>query len=651
MTKLLLSKRRVLIEDVRPEIDSGRYPVKREVGDRFVVSADIFMDGHDMLRAAIRWSTDGKVWQTAPMQFVDNDRWSGAFDLTQMGCTRYTIEAWPDEYGTWARDTEKKRAAGQDIRLELREGELLLRQILPRAKGLARRRIEDAIGGAGGADAAAVLEMLSAPDLVELVGTMPDKREVDRYSRELVVEVDRVGARFSAWYEMFPRSQGTDPTRGATFADCAKRLPEIRAMGFDVIYFVPIHPIGRTNRKGPNNSLHAGPHDPGSPYAIGAREGGHDAVHPELGTLEDFRSFVTQARQHDMEVALDFAVQCSPDHPWVKLHKDWFKFRPDGSIKYAENPPKKYQDIVNVDFHGADAEGLWLELKRVVLFWVDQGVKLFRVDNPHTKPFAFWEWLIAEVRSQHPDVIFLAEAFTRPKVMRALGKLGFGQSYTYFTWRNTKAELTEYLIELSQGPMREYYRPHFFPTTPDIMPYYLQTSGRPGFIIRLALAATLSPLYGMYNGYELCEDGYISGKEEYSDSEKYQYKVWDWDRPGNIKSFVTALNRARRENSALHHLDNLRFYTAQNDQVLFYGKIAPDRSHAVFAVVNLDPHNVQEAWIGMPLDDLGLPQDRPYVLTDLLDGHEWQWTGSWQFQHLDPRQNPVALFRVSLPSR
>jgi starch synthase (maltosyl-transferring) len=638
---------RLSIEQVYPEIDCGRYPAKRELGDRLEVWADVFTEGHGVVRAVVRYAAPGaKAWRDAPMTLVDNDRWRGAVDLTEIGRWRFTIEAWTDRFGGWAADVAKKRAAGQDVALELVEGRQLLDAARGRARGAVRRRLDAAAAALEGADPARQLALLADPALGATLAALPERPRVVRYDRELEVVVDRLAARFAAWYEMVPRSQGRVPGRGAGFAECARRLPAIRDMGFDVVYLTPIHPIGRINRKGKNNATVSSPDDPGSFYAIGAAEGGHTAVHPELGTLEDFRRFVAAARELGMEVALDYAVQCAPDHPWIREHPEWFTFRPDGTIKYAENPPKKYEDIVNVDFDNPDAGALWQALRAIVLFWIGHGVKIFRVDNPHTKPLPFWAWLIATVQADHPDVIFLSEAFTRPKVMRALAKAGFTQSYTYFTWRNAKQELIDYLVELTQDWSKEYLRPNFFPSTPDILPPILQTGGRPAFIARLTLAATLSSVYGMYNGYELCEAAALPGREEYANSEKYEYKVWDWDRPGNIVDFVTRLNRIRRENPALHHIKNLRFHAADNDQVLFYGKIAPDRRNAVFVAVNLDPHQPQEAHIDMPLDALGIAADAPYRLDDLLAGHSWTWTGRYQHLRLVPASNPVAIFRV-----
>ena len=638
---------RITIENIYPELDGGKFAVKRVVGDMLEVWADIFLDGHGQVKAVLVVTPPGASQPIEiPMTHSGNDRWHAACPLTENGMYSYKIIAWPDDYGTWLVATQKKLAAGQDIRLEIQEGRALLNTIFGKPtktqdKELAglykyfEQPAEELLKYAAIADNVA---------MVERYNTRPDQV----LSRVLPVWIDRKLAEFGAWYEMFPRSQGIDPTKSATFDDCIARLPAIKKMGFDVVYLPPIHPIGEAFRKGKNNTLNANNDQPGSPYAIGFEDKGHKDIEPGLGTLDDFKRFVKESNALGMDVALDFAVQCSPDHPYVKNHPDWFTIRPDGSIMYAENPPKKYQDIVNFNFASADRAALWEELRSIVMFWIEQGVTIFRVDNPHTKPFAFWAWLIDTVRTDYPHIIFLAEAFTRPKVMYQLAKLGFTQSYSYFTWRNTKYELTQYLTELTVDWPKEFFRPNFFVNTPDIFPYFLQTSGRPGYMIRVALAATLGTTYGIYNGYELCDGEPVAGKEEYYNSEKYEFKVWDWDRPGNIIPFITQLNTIRAENSALHAFKNLKFYYAQNDQVIFYGKIAADKSHAVFVAVNLDPFVVQETPIEMPLWELGLPEDQPYQLDDLLLGHSWQWHGKHQHLHLDPQSNPVTIFRVRL---
>ncbi len=640
---------RIVIEGVYPEIDGGRYPVKRVVGDRFEVSVDIFRDGHDVLGAALMIrQADSTDWVRAPMHFVDNDRWSGSVELIRNGGHVYTIEAWTDVYESWRQEFVKKRDAGQDVSLEAVEGGQLLRAA---AAGVAKddetalQRALKELDADPGADAVAAL--LLSESVRGIMGRCGPRADITTYFRELEVFVDRPAARFAAWYEMFPRSQGTVPGRSATFDDCIRRLPEVRDMGFDVLYFVPIHPIGRVNRKGRNNTLDAGANDPGSPYAIGATEGGHTALHPDLGTLDDFRRLVAESGKHGLEIALDFAIQCAPDHPWIAEHPEWFRFRPDGTIKYAENPPKKYQDIVNVNFYGAHRDALWEELKNVILFWIEQGVKIFRVDNPHTKPVPFWEWLIREVQTRHPDAIFLAEAFTRPKVLKVLAKAGFSQSYSYFTWRNFKQEFIDYLVELTQSESREYLRPNFFTCTPDILPPILQRGGRAAFQMRLVLAATLSSVYGIYNGFELCEGQAIPDTEEYQDSEKYEYKVWDWDRAGNIKDYIRRVNLARRNNPALHEFVNLGFHPADSDSILFYGKMTSDRTNMVFVAVNLDPFDAHEANVVFPLEQMGIGHDDAYEAEDLLSDERHLWRGATQRLRLDPQRNPASIFRIT----
>jgi starch synthase (maltosyl-transferring) len=643
------STARIAIEQVYPELDCGRFPVKRVIGDRLAVWADIFRDGHDVIAAVLRIRTAGESeWQEIPMRHYDNDRWTGEVLLDRNTRYFYTIEAWMDAFASWRQDTVKKLDAGQNVDIDLIEGRGMVSAAAEDASLPDRETLRAAVQAFDRtAEAEERAAILLSEEVRRMMARWGPREDHSAYDRELEVTVDRPAARFAAWYEMFPRSQGAVPHRGATFDDCIARLPAVREMGFDVVYLVPIHPIGRTNRKGPNNTLQAGPDDPGSPYAIGGAEGGHTAVHPELGTLADFRRFVGACRVQGMEVALDFAIQCSPDHPWVAEHPDWFAFRPDGTIKYAENPPKKYQDIVNVNFQSPDQEGLWIELLNVLLFWVEQDVKIFRVDNPHTKPLPFWEWVIRQVQADHPDVIFLSEAFTRPKMMRRLAKAGFTQSYTYFTWRNTKQELTDYLTELTQTEMREYFRPNFFTNTPDILPPFLQKGGRPAFMIRLILAATLSSAYGIYNGFELCENAAIPGTEEYAHSEKYEYKVWDWDRPGNIKDLVAKVNAIRRDNPALHDFLSLRFYSCDDDAVLFYGKSSPDGANRILVAVNLDPTSRRSATLDLPLEELGIPEDREFEVEDLIGGTRRRWHGRSQRVELDPGAVPAAIFRIA----
>jgi starch synthase (maltosyl-transferring) len=645
---------RVVIENVWPEIDGGRSPVKRVVGDVLQVWADVFTDGHEKYAAAILYRGPGETeWRRAPMLFVDNDRWSGRIPLERNGRCQYTIEGWRDPFATWLYEVEKKRAAGLDLRLETIEGLRIAEKAAALAEGpdctalanlMSRLHVQEE-------GSPAQLALLLEGSNRELIDRNAERQNVTRYGPVLEVIVDRLAARFSAWYEIFPRSQSGDPEVHGTFSDVIERLPRIKDLGFDVLYFTPIHPIGRINRKGRNNSLKAGPKDPGSVYAIGAAEGGHKDVHPELGTLEDFRRLVAASHDHGLEIALDFAIQCSPDHPWIKEHPEWFDWRPDGSIRYAENPPKKYEDIVNVHFYGEALPSLWIELRDVVLFWVEQGVKIFRVDNPHTKPIPFWEWMIAEVNARHPDVIFLAEAFTRPKMMKKLAKVGFQQSYTYFTWRNTKQEIMEYMNELAHTPMGEYYRPNFFANTPDINPYYLQTSGRAGFIVRGTLAATLSSVYGIYNGFELCEGTPVPGKEEYLDSEKYEVKAWDYDRLGNIADHVRRLNQIRRENPALWDFRNVIFPHAGNDQILAYARMTRERDNCVFILVNLDPRNRQECTYEVPLWEFGLPDHAAVEVEDLLIGGRFTLHGKSHRIALDPAERPVVIWRLIPPAR
>ena len=635
----------VLIERVEPSVDCGRYPIKREVGDTLVVTADIFREGHDKLAAVVRYRPwDETTWSEAPMRFIDNDRWGASFSLPRNTRYIYQVEAFPDTFETWRDEIVKKRDAGLDVPVEIREGELLLDEMATRAEGEDKRLLSEASAAAASATSQGqAIDRLRAPDVGAAAHRNRPRAGAVR-SGELTVTVDRVRARYASWYEMFPRSAGTDPTTSGTFRDVETHLPRIQAMGFDVLYFTPIHPIGTANRKGKNNTLNPKPDDPGVPYAIGSPEGGHDAIEPGLGTEDDFRRLVAKAAEHGLEIALDVAFQASPDHPWAKDHPEWFNRRPDGSIKYAENPPKKYEDIYPINFQNDDWQALWNELKRVILHWVDLGVKTFRVDNPHTKPTAFWEWLITEVQREHPETIFLSEAFTRPKVMGALAKAGFAQSYTYFTWRNFKQELTEYLLELTQSEMKDYFRGNFFANTHDILPYILQEGGRPAFMSRVVLAGTLSSVYGIYSGYELCENTPVPGKEEYLNSEKYEYKVWDWDRPGNISDYIARLNQIRRDHPALQEYDNLSFLHADDDNVICYIKALPDRSSYVMMAVNLDPFQGHRVNIEVPHHILGTTPDDQVRATELFTNESFLWQGSTQSVYLDPQTNPAMIF-------
>jgi starch synthase (maltosyl-transferring) len=644
-----LDARAAVIERVEPSLDGGRHAIKRIVGERVDVGADVFRDGHDAVSAVLLYRTTGGGWTETTFAHVENDRFAGSFTVDRAGTYEYAIEAWPDAFATWHHDVERKREAGQALGVEIVEGLDLVRAAADRARGSARTVLETVIRDV---EARATddgrLDALLGSDLESLMRANPDRAAATR-SPSYRIDVDRRAAQFSAWYELFPRSQGARPGVHGTFDDAARRLGDIRAMGFDVVYLPPIHPIGRSFRKGKNNSLDPLPSDPGSPWAIGNDRGGHTAVEPALGTLDDFDRFVAAARTNGLEVALDYALQCSPDHPWVTEHPEWFTVRPDGTIKYAENPPKKYQDIVNFKWFGPHAPQLWDALRDIVLFWIGHGVRIFRVDNPHTKPFAFWEWMIADVRARYPETLFLAEAFTRPKVMGELAKIGFSQSYTYFTWRTTKAELTTYATELARTELADFYRPSFWPNTPDILPPYLQTGGRPAFLVRLVLAATLASVYGIYSGYELCENAGLPGREEYADSEKYEIRVRDWNAPGNIKAEIARINRIRRDHPALRDWRNLTFYRADDDAVIFYGKRAGD--DVLLMAVNLDPFAARDALLWFPTGDLGIGDGEAYDVEELLGETSHVWRDSPHRWRLDPQVNPAAVFHIRVPRR
>ncbi len=639
---------RIAIEAVTPTVDGGQFPVRRIAGEMVNVEVDIICEGHDVLGVVLLWRERGVPgWQEVVMHAIGNDRFAAAFPLARIGLHEFTIEAWRDAYATFQEELRKKHAARVDSDLEREEGRLLIE----RAQRTAPPAFQDALRQwderLRRADAAERTALLLSEDVAALMARVDARPFATRIDPPYPVDAERLQARFAAWYEAFPRSLSDDPARHGTFDDVIRHLPRIRDMGFDVLYFPPIHPIGRTNRKGRNNSLSPAPDDPGSPYAIGASEGGHDALHPALGTFDDFHRLVESAAASGLEIAIDFAIQCAPDHPWLQAHRDWFDWRPDGSIKYAENPPKKYQDIVNVDFYAPGAiPGLWQTLCEIVLFWAGHGVRMFRVDNPHTKPLPFWQWMITEVKARYPDTMFLAEAFTKPKMMYRLAKVGFTQSYSYFTWRNEKQELTDYLTELTTTAVAEFFRPNFFVNTPDINPVYLQQSGRPGFVVRATLAATLSGLWGVYNGFELCEASALPGREEYQDSEKYQIRTWDWQRPGNIIAEITQLNRIRRANPALRTHLGVRFLPSANEAVLVYEKALPDRSNVVVVAVNLDPNNVQETPFEVPLWRWHLPDHASLRTENLLTGENGVWYGKYQRVRLDPQSNPVAIWRV-----
>jgi starch synthase (maltosyl-transferring) len=641
---------RVVIERVKPEIDAGRFPIKRTVGEEVAVEAGIFADGHDEISCVLLSRKESALqWLETSMDFLGNDHWKGSFVVTEPGRYQYCLQAWVDRFKTWQRNLNKKVEAGQDVSLDLLVGSEIIQEAALRASGDDAKRLQEwtnALKSKKRREQS--IDLVQDRELAALMSRYPDRRFAATYDRELGVVVEPKRAGFSSWYEMFPRSCAMKPGAHGTFRDCEARLPYIAHMGFDVLYLPPIHPIGHTNRKGKNNTPVAGPDDTGSPWAIGSEAGGHKSIHPELGTLEDFRRFIDKAKDHGIEIALDLAFQCTPDHPYVQEHPKWFHTRPDGTIQYSENPPKKYEDIHPLDFETEDWKSLWEELKGVVLFWIEQGVRIFRVDNPHTKPFALWEWLINEVRKEYPEVMFLSEAFTRPKVMYRLAKLGFTQSYTYFAWRNTNWEITRYFEELTKTEVREFFRPNLWPNTPDILTEYLQMGGRPAFMARLVLAATLGANYGIYGpAFELCEaQPKESGSEEYLNSEKYEIWHWDIERPDSLKDFIARVNRIRKENPALQGDRSLNFHPIDNEQLICYSKQARDRSNIILVVVNLDPHHSHAGWLEVPLSEWGLDPVRPYQVHDLLSDARYLWHGPSNYVETNPAVVPAHIFRI-----
>jgi starch synthase (maltosyl-transferring) len=639
---------RVAIERLAPRIDGGRFPIKRITGDRVVVEASIVADGHDLVSAVVlHRRTADDAWTELPMEPLGDDRFQAEFRVGEPGRYAYTVVGWVDRFRSWARDLGKRIDAGQDVAVELLVGVALIEAAAGRAAGVDRDSLAAAaslLRSGGVALARTALD----PGLAALMVRYGDRPFAARHQPDLEIVVDRELARFSAWYELFPRSAAAEPGRHGTLRDVEARLPAIAAMGFDVLYLPPIHPIGRVNRKGPNNNPDAKPGDPGSPWAIGSTEGGHKAVHPELGTLADLRHLRDAAAGHGLELALDIAFQCAPDHPYATEHPEWFRMRPDGTIQYAENPPKKYQDIYPFDFETAAWRALWDELLSVVRFWAEQGIRIFRVDNPHTKPFDFWEWLITDVKRDYPDAIFLAEAFTRPKVMYRLAKLGFTQSYNYFPWRNTKAELTDYLTELTTTEVREFFGPNLWPNTPDILPEYLQFGGPPAFMARAVLAATLGPSYGLYGpAFEQCEaEPLAPGKEEYLDSEKYEIRHWDWDAKGSLSGLLARLNAIRRDNPAFRANDGLVFHPVTNPELIAYSKASADDKNHVLVVVNLDPHHVQSGFVELPLADLGLDAERSFQVHDVLNDARYLWNGSRNYVELGPQHHQANVFVI-----
>ena len=644
----------VVIRRITPSLDNARFAVKRAIGEQITVEADVFKDGHDEISVLLKWRASGqKSWRETAMRPLINDRWTGTLSVTSPGAWEYTIEAWGDVFFSWQHELEKKFGAGlRELQSEILEGAAFIESAAKRAEDTPDgKALKNFAASMRGADADQAHDLAHDSELCALMRVYADRSLSTTAEPFHPVWVDRERATFAAWYEFFPRSAEGKPDSGSTFRDCLGRIDDAKAMGFDVIYFPPIHPIGSSNRKGRNNSLKCEPGEPGVPYAIGNNKqgvngGGHKDVAPELGTLEDFDWLVAQIKSRGMEIALDFAINCSPDHPYVAAHPEWFFKRPDGSIKYAENPPKKYEDVYPLNFHNENWRELWDELRDVILFWCEHGVEIFRVDNPHTKPVAFWEWVIAEVKAKFPGTVFLSEAFTKPNMMQELAKVGYTQSYTYFTWRNSKYELTEYLTELTQGPMKEFFRANFFPNTPDILPEFLQKGGRPAFMIRAVLATMTVPVYGIYSGFELCENSPVPGKEEYIDSEKYQFKGRDWNAPGNIKGYITQLNKIRKENRALRQYANLQIQHSENENILCFSKTTESLDDTLLVAVTVDPYHQQTTFIHLPLSKFGINEGDPYIVEDLMTNERFVWTGSRNFIALDPHHRPAHIFRI-----
>ncbi len=643
-------RRRVIIEGVSPEIDGGRFPAKRTIGDVVQVEADIFTDGHDLIAAALLFRPEhSQSWKERPMQALVNDRWVGDFEATQLGRYQYTIHAWVDHWETWRRDLQKRVDADTDTDIDYLMGASLIEEAAERSEEPHTQYLRDqAEFLRTETDRDARRARATDAPLNDVMLRYPDRRFATELDRELTIVVDPVRARFSSWYELFPRSTSPEAGRSGTLADCEARLPYIAEMGFNVVYLPPVHPVGSAFRKGKNNSVIAGPGDVGSPWAIGSAAGGHKAVHPELGTIGDFRRLVKRASDLGLQTALDIAFQVSPDHPYVTDHEEWFRKRPDGTIQYAENPPKKYQDIYPFDFETPNWFELWKELKSIFIFWIDQGVRIFRVDNPHTKAFPFWEWCITEIKRDWPETLFLSEAFTRPKIMYRLAKLGFSQSYTYFPWRNTKYELTAYLTELTQPPVREFFRANQWPNTPDILTEFLQIGSRAAFLIRFLLATTLGANYGIYGPpFELMESRPVRpGSEEYLDSEKYQIRYWDLNRPDSLHEFIALVNRIRNENAALQSDWPLEFHPVDNEQLICYSKRSEDPANLIVVVINLDPHHTQSGFVELPLDRWHIEEDRPYQANDLLTDARYVWNGRRNWVQLNPESVPGHIFRI-----
>ncbi|WP_276133159.1 alpha-1,4-glucan--maltose-1-phosphate maltosyltransferase [Polluticoccus soli] len=641
-------KKRVVIIDVSPQIENGKYPAKAVIDEPVVISANIFGDGHDEIGVSVMIKAKGdRVWKEFPMRLINNDHWEFSFVPPKLGFYQFQVLAWIDHFATWKKGLLKKIAAGQDVMLELEIGANIISEAEKKAKGKEKTLLvnwEEAIKASNSHDA---VELVARHSVEEIMRHFRSKETTTVFPQILDIEVERKKAGFSAWYELFPRSTAKEPGKHGTFKDVEQLLPRIAKMGFDTLYFPPIHPIGEEKRKGRNNALTAKPDDPGSPWAIGSKLGGHKTIHPELGTVKELKALIKAAKKFDIEIAMDIAFQCAPDHPYVTLHPQWFKWRPDGTVQYAENPPKKYEDILPFNFETDDWENLWQELKSVFDFWIENGINVFRVDNPHTKSLSFWEWVIPAIRKESPDIIFLAEAFTRPRVMERLAKAGFNQSYTYFTWRESKKELEEYMTELTKTDKRYYFRPNFWPNTPDILPPHLTHGGENAHILRLLLAATLSSNYGLYGPvYEYGMTTPMPGKEEYIDNEKYEVKHWNWEEYTRIREIITRINGIRKENPALHSTWNIELAETTSEQIICYGKRDMSTGNTLLIAVNLDPHNTHSAMVKVPLEKLNIPTDRAYNVSDLLSGDSYQWQGEWNYVELNPYEMPAHVFKV-----
>ncbi|MEQ1587937.1 MAG: alpha-1,4-glucan--maltose-1-phosphate maltosyltransferase [Cyclobacteriaceae bacterium] len=643
MTK---GKTRVIIENVQPLVDGGLYPAKRTVGERVDVTASIYGDGHDHIRAEVLYKKqEATQWERVELTPTFNDEWKASFYVPEKGTYVYTLQAWVDHFDTWYDGFKKKANAKVDVKVELMEGAILIRTLSESNKDLisVARKLEDT------QRYQVAIDLILSKEFAKVVHENPLRENETKLNQEISIQVEYTKANYSAWYELFPRSASLESGKHGTFQDCIRLLPRIAAMGFDVLYFPPIHPIGKINRKGKNNNVRSLPDEPGSPWAIGSDEGGHKSVLPALGTLEDFKKLIAESKKLGIDVAMDIAFQCAPDHPYVQEHPEWFKQRPDGSIQYAENPPKKYQDIYPFNFESDNWKALWEELRSVFFFWMEQGVTIFRIDNPHTKPIPFWHWVIAEVQKQNPDVIFLSEAFTRPKVMASLAKVGFTQSYTYFTWRVSKQELIEYVNDLVYGPSRNYFRPNFWPNTPDILPYHLQNQGENSFILRYALAATLSSNYGVYGpSYEFYENTPIEGREEYFNSEKYELRNYDWKRTNRMTDIMSLLNKIRKENEALQSTWNVQFCPIENNQIIAFLKATDDLSNIILVVANLDTNRGQSGYIQLPKERLKLTDKVNIKLHDLITDEHYTWTQDWNFVDLNPHKMPFHLFKLEI---